>query len=145
MKIHPVVTHLNGIVSVSLSAVFDGALTDADDQSRIQAYGDPKINLGGNFADAAQPQFTFSTPGSEVWAALTTELQGRVARFMKVQPPVAPGQAPTVPGPLDVITMDPVHAATVWTTAIQSRIATAVGQLRQVQPPKLSSLPDQII
>jgi hypothetical protein len=145
MKIHPTVTHLNGIVSVSLSAVFDGAQTDADDQSRIQAYGDPKINLGGNFVDAADPTFTFSTPGSEVYAALTTEMQGMVARFMKVQPPAAAGQQPVVPGPLDVISMNPVRAATVWTTAIQSRIATAVGQLRQVQPPKLTSLPDQII
>jgi hypothetical protein len=124
---------------------FDGAQTDVDDQSRIQAYGDPKVNLGGTFTDPVDTAFMFVTPGSEVWAMLTTELQGKVARFMKALPPVQPNAAPLTPGPLDVITPDPVRAAALWTTTIQSRIAAAVGQLRQIQPPRLSTLPDQLI
>jgi hypothetical protein len=55
MKIHPVVQHLNGAVTVSLQASFVGDITDTTDRMRIAAYGDPLVNLGGLFISPALP------------------------------------------------------------------------------------------
>jgi hypothetical protein len=145
MKIHPQITHLNGIVSVVFTAQFVGDPTDASDRDHITAYGDPLVNLGGSFSDGATPTpFTFSTGSPEVWTHLTTEMQGKVVRFMSQIPPAQNGQS-ALAGPLDVVTSDPVTAATLYVTAIQARIATVMGQLRLKSPAKLSSLPDSIV
>jgi hypothetical protein len=55
MKIHPVVQHLNGTVTVALQASFVGDITDTTDRMRIAAYGDPLVNLGGLFISPALP------------------------------------------------------------------------------------------
>lgn len=54
MKIHPVVQHLNGAVTVALQASFVGDNTDTTDKQRIGAYGDPLVNLVGTFSDTAK-------------------------------------------------------------------------------------------
>ena len=51
MKIHPVVIQQNGIVSVTMQALFVGGANDATGQQRIEAYGDPVVQLGGQFTD----------------------------------------------------------------------------------------------
>ncbi len=55
MKIHPVVQHLGGTVTVTLQASFVGDSTDTTDKQRIGAYGDPFVNLGGLFVSPALP------------------------------------------------------------------------------------------
>lgn len=142
---HPEVTHLDGVVSVKLTASFDGAPTDIDDQARIQAYGDPRVNMGGTFSDPADPTFQFVTGAPEVWAKITSEMPGRVAKFMKNLPVVDPGKQAPAQSPLDVVTNDPVRAARVWAAAVQARIASVVGTLRTLTPPRLTSLPDTSI
>jgi hypothetical protein len=181
MVIHPVVTQVNGIVSVQLTVVWTGASTDATDMQRIQAYGDPKVNLGGLFTDPASPSFQFVFPASELWAGITTQMPSYTARFMAYQPVQgagscgcsgSSGQAPynttiwtgsgygcqsvmittgsnaTTPpgqGPLDSIVSDPIHAATVWASVMDTRIAAAMAVLRAYNPPQLVSLPDATI
>lgn len=145
MKIHPEVTHLNGIVSVSLKAQFLGDATDADDRARMSAYGAPLINLGGQFSGVGDPAPVYVTGAPEVWVKLDTELSGKVTRFMTRLPDAVAGQPTPVQGPLDVITPDPVAAATAYVTAIQARIASAMGVLRLKTPVKLSSLPDTTV
>lgn len=145
MKIHPQVTHANGIVTVLITPQFIGDPTDQDDRDRITAYGDPLINMGGSFSDGAPTPFTFATAAPEVWAKLTTEMQGKAVRFMTQLPLAVAGQPAPVAGPLDIITSDPVKAATTYVTALQARIATAMGALRLKTPAKLATLPDTTV
>ena len=142
MKIHPQVTHLNGVITVTLVPQFIGADTDADDAARISAYGDPQINLGGSFSDGAPTPFTFVTGHPEVWVGLMQQMQYRPARFMTQLPTPQAGEPAPVQGPLDVITNDPVRAATTYATTVQARIAAAMTALRARTPVKLTTLPD---
>lgn len=143
MKIHPQVTHLNGVITVTLVPQFVQESTDADDAARISAYGEPRVNLGGSFSDGAIPTpFTFTTGHLEVWAGLMTSMPYRAARFMTQLPTPVAGEAIPVQGPLDVITNDPVKAATVYATAIQARVAAVMTALRTKTPAKLTTLSD---
>ncbi len=159
MKVHPIVIQQNGIVSVTMQAQFVGDPTDATDKQRIQAYGDPQVNLGGLFTDPANTAFSFTFPASELFVGITTQMNGFTARFMDALPsdsttipPVngafvpgqwmgAPGQTPQQ-GPLDCITSGPIEAATVWAAAIQTRVSAAMTTLRATNPAALTSLPD---
>ena len=145
MKIHPQVTHLNGIVSVVLVPQFVQEATDADDSARISAYGEPKINLGGAFSVGAPTPFLFNTGAPEVWASLMTEVPYRAARFMTQLPTPQAGDPIPAQGPLDVITNDPVKAATLYASSIQARILAVMTTLRAKTPAKLTTLPDLTI
>ena len=86
MKIHPVVIQQNGIVSVTMQALFVGGANDATGQQRIEAYGDPVVQLGGQFTDPGNPSFSFPFPAAELYAGLTTQLASNTARFMTAVP-----------------------------------------------------------
>ena len=146
MQLVPQVTHLDGIVTVAIACDFIGSPLDSDDQARIQAYGDPLLNLGGNFTDPGDPNFFFQTASLEHYVKLTTEMRGFPARFMVNPPKARPGERSTfVAGPLDVITSDPVRAATLWAMAIQERCNTVILSLRQKTPVRLTSLPPRTV
>ena len=146
MKIHPQVTHLNGVITVTLVPQFVQEATDADDAARISAYGDPQVNLGGSFSDGATPTpFTFVTGYLEVWVGLMTGMQYRAARFMTQLPTPQAGDPIPAQGPLDVITNDPVKAATLYASSIQARILAVMTTLRAKTPAKLTTLPDLTI
>ena len=142
MLIHPLVQQLNSVVSVTMQASYTGDATDATDKQRIAAYGDPKINLGGSFTDPAIPAFTFNMLAGEYWKGITTEMGLHTARFMTQLPSPQHGQPMPKQLPLDCITSDPVHAATVWAAAMQALCGTSMTALRAVVPPQLSTLPD---
>ena len=115
LKIHPVVIQQNGIVSVTMQALFVGGANDATGQQRIEAYGDPVVQLGGQFTDPGNPSFSFPSPAAELYAGLTTQLASHTARFMTALPSATlPGWPPPAQGQLDSITANPVQAATVW-------------------------------
>lgn len=145
MKIHPEITHLQGIVSVSLKAQFVGDVADDDDRRRIAAYGDPLVNLGGQFTGLGDPAPIYATGAPEVWVGLTQEMPKRTVRFMSKLPDPAPGLPTPTQGPLDVITSDPVGGATVYVAAIQARIASAMTTLRGKTPVQLTFLPDTTV
>ena len=134
MVIHPQVSHLNGVILVTLVAKFTGEATDETDRQRISAYGDPLINLGGTFVDV---EFSFSTGSPEVWAGLTTNMAAHPIRFLAQLP-----AGETLQGRLDVLTADPIHAAQVYVPAVCSRITTAMTALRTKTPAQLVSLSD---
>ena len=144
MLIHPLVQQLNSVVSVTLQPSFVGDSTDTTDKQRIAAYGDPKVNLGGSFTDPSD-SFTFTMLSAEYWKGISTELNCNTARFMTQLPPSIPGQPTPKQGPLDCITSDPVHAATYWTTAMQTACGVTMNALRAKTPPQLSSLPDATV
>jgi hypothetical protein len=141
MRIHPNVTQLNGVVTVSLQAQFVGEPTDTTDQVKIQAYGDPQVNLGGSFVDPDDPTFTFGTGASSVMVGVTEQMFTNPAQFRTSLPPAVVGKPLPVQGPLVVLTNDPVRAATIWKNEIVSRITLVIKNLRAQQTP-LSSLPD---
>lgn len=125
-----------------MQASYTGDSTDATDKQRIAAYGDPKVNLGGNYVDPALTSFTFNMMASEYWKGITSEMGLCTARFMTQLPSPQHGQPIPKQGPLDCITSDPVHAATVWAAAVQADCGTTMAALRAVIPPQLSTLPD---
>ena len=145
MKIHPVVQHLNSVVTVTLQASFVGDSTDVTDKTRISAYGDPKVNLAGTFVDPIGGTFTFVFPVSDYNRGITTELSSNPVRFMKQLPVASPGQTPYVQGPLDCVTSDPVLAATAWASVMDTRITAALATLRALTPAQLSTLPDATV
>jgi hypothetical protein len=169
LVIHPQVTQLNGIVSVTLTAAFEGDGSDVTDKMRISAYGDPKVNLGGQYTDPANTEYIFSFPATELYVGITTQLQNYTARFMTALPLAPQGRHTTAPGfnppydrfnncggsnygnypyqqgQLDCITTNPVEAATVWAAAIQTACLAAMTTLRTYTPPQLNSLPDSTI
>jgi len=166
MKVHPQVTQQNGIVNVSILAEFVGDATDATDRQRIQAYGDPKVNLGGTYTDPSNTGFTFTFPAQEFYVGITTQMSAVTARFMQNLPAVpqpVPGQYPSQfsvcqypgwaaqppqppqPGPLDCLTTNPVEAATVWAAAIQTAVQAAMTALRAQTPAQLTTLPDETV
>lgn len=151
MLIHPVVQHLGGTITVTLQASFVAGLTgvtgatDDTDKARIAAYGDPRVNLGGTFTDPLDNTFTFQMGSQENLRGITTEMMNYPARFMTQLPLTPAGSAPSVLGPLDCITSNPVKAATAWSTVVVSRIESAMTTLRAKTPPQLTTLPDSTV
>lgn len=165
MKVHPQVVHNSGIVTVTMQATFIGDPTDAGDQQRITAYGDPKINLGGLFTDPSDSTFAFTFPASELYVGVTTQLQNFPARFFTSLPlipqtgsnwnpfaptatgnPFATRSHPGLQqGDLDSVVTDPVRAATIWAAAIDTRVQAAMVTLRAKTPAQLTSLPDTTV
>ena len=135
MKINAVVSQSNGIISVTLQALFVGDPTDATDKAKIAAFGDPVVQIAGNFSDPNNPTFTFQFPTTELWVGITTQLSSYTARFMESLPgPQNPNQPAPIQGPLDCITINPSEAATAWANILMmpgtGRIAQAMMQLR---------------
>jgi hypothetical protein len=135
MKIHAVVGQSNGVISVTLQALFVGDPTDASDKQKIAAFGDPVINIAGNFADPNNPSFTFQFPLTELWVGITTQMSSQTARFMEALPSAQnPNQPAPIQGPLDCVTQNPSEAAQAWAGILMAagtgRIAQAMMQLR---------------
>jgi hypothetical protein len=135
MKIHAVVSQANGVISVTLQALFVGDPTDASDKAKIAAFGDPQVNIAGTFADPQNPSFTFQFPLTEQWVGVTTQMSSFTARFMEALPgPGNPNQPAPIQGPLDCVTINPSEAATAWANILMmpgsGRIAQAMMQLR---------------
>ena len=153
MKIHPQPSQLNGIITLVLTAQFIGDLTDANDQALIQAYGDPLVDLAGQFTNG-QPvsPFVFNTTVPTLSVGLTTMMQSKTIRFM-TQLPAAPanvsrhagvGSNPWEPQPLDIITPNPSMAAGIYAAAIQARIQAVMAALRAKTAP-IVTLPDTTV
>lgn len=148
MKVHPVITQQNGIISVVLQASFVGDVTDTSDKAKILALGDPDVNIAGTFTDpndSSPTPFTFQFPTTELLVGITTMMQNYTAQFMTSLPPSpGPNQPVPIQGPLQVITPDPTRAAQVWYTVMaslgpSSRIGQAMQNLRaQMLVPTLS-------
>jgi hypothetical protein len=142
MRIHPVVTQANGIISVKLQASFVGDTNDAAYQTRIAAFGDPEINIAGTFVDDTDtnnPKFSFQMPTTEKYVGVTTELSADTVRFMSALPAGAPGYSNPIQGPLDVVTNDPGRALQVWYNTVVNRIQGAMtALLLKTMTPSLS-------
>src|SRR5271157_1202583 len=137
MQINAIVSQANGIISVTLQALFVGSPTDASDKAKIGAFGDPVVNIAGNFADPSNPSFTFQFPLTELYVGITTQLSSYTARFMEALPsPQNPNQPAPIQGPLDCITVNPSEAATAWANVLMmpgtGRIAQSMMQLRSM-------------
>jgi len=131
MKIHPIVTQANGIISVVIQATFVGDPTDATDIAKIGAFGDPLVNIAGSFADPQNPSFTFQFPTTEKYVGITTQLSSQTANFMLALPNASnPNQPAPNQGPLDCITTNPTEAATAWYNVVVSRIQQSMMALR---------------
>lgn len=130
MRIHTVVTQANGIISLVIQPSFVGDMTDITDKQLIAAFGDPQVNVAGNFTDPSNTPFTFQFPTSELYVGVTTQLSSQVAQFMLALPVGPPNQSAPVQGPLACITPNPSEAATVWQSTVVSRIQTAMAALR---------------
>jgi hypothetical protein len=135
MKVHAVVSQSNGVISVTLQALFVGDPTDASDKQKIAAFGDPVVNIAGNFADPSNPSFTFQFPLTEQYVGVTTQMSSFTARFMEALPSVVnPNQPAPIQGPLDCVTVNPSEAALAWANVLMmpgtGRIAQAMMQLR---------------
>jgi len=137
MLLTPIVTQANGIISVVIQATFVGGQTDASDKAKIAAFGDPQVNIAGNFADPNNPAFTFQFPTTELYVGITTQLSSYTVRFMEALPaPYNPNQPAPIQGPLDCVTVNPSEAATAWTNIMimpgTGRIAQSMMQLRSM-------------
>lgn len=141
MRIHPTISQLNGVVKVTLQSQFVGDATDADDQARIQAYGDPLVNLGGTFTDPLDPTFHFRTGSSLINVGITGELHNNPVRFMASLPSATIGAPNPVQEATVVVTNDPVRAVTLWTDLLAQRILDSFTVLRELPDP-ITSLPD---
>jgi hypothetical protein len=135
MKLTAIVSQANGIVSVTIQPTFVGDPTDAADKAKIAAFGDPVVNIAGNFSDPNNPSFTFQFPLTELWVGVTTQLSSNTARFMEALPSqVNPNQPAPIQGPLDCITTNPSEAAQAWANVLMApvsgRVAQAMMQLR---------------
>jgi hypothetical protein len=138
MQVKAIVSQSNGVISVTLQALFVGDPTDASDKAKIAAFGDPVINIAGNFVDPDNPSFTFAFPLTELWVGITTQMSSYTARFMEALPgPQNPNQPAPTQGPLDCVTINPSEAATAWANIMMmpgtGRIAQAMMQLRAMQ------------
>jgi hypothetical protein len=135
MKITTVITQANGIISVVLQPSFVGDITDPTDKALIAAFGDPQVNIAGNFTDPSDTTFTFLFPTTEAYVGITTQLSSQTVRFMLALPTGPPNQAAPVQGPFDCITPNPSRAASVWQSVMaglggSSRIGQAMAALR---------------
>ena len=142
MQVKAIVSQANGIISVTLQALFVGGPTDATDKAKIAAFGDPVVNIAGNFVDPNNPSFVFAFPLTELWVGITTQMSSYTAQFMEALPgPQNPNQPAPVQGPLDCITVNPSEAATAWANILMmpgsGRIAQSMQQLRtmMIVPP----------
>jgi|SRR5271163_1663346 len=137
MQVKAIVSQANGIISVTLQALFVGGPTDATDKAKIAAFGDPVVNIAGNFVDPNNPSFVFAFPLTELWVGITTQMSSYTAQFMEALPgPQNPNQPAPVQGPLDCITVNPSEAATAWANILMmpgsGRIAQSMQQLRSM-------------
>src|SRR5271169_371978 len=135
MQVKAIVSQSNGIISVTLQALFVGDPTDASDKAKIAAFGDPQVNIAGSFADPNNPSFTFQFPLTEQYVGVTTQMSSYTARFMEALPSQSnPNQPAPIQGPLDCITTNPSEAAQAWANILMmpgtGRIAQAMMQLR---------------
>jgi hypothetical protein len=133
MKLHTVINQSNGAISLTLQPSFVGDMTDANDKALIAAFGDPEVNIAGNFVDPSNTSFAFSFPTTENYVGVTTQLSSQPARFMLALPAaVNPNQYTQSPvqGPMDCITTNPSEAATAWQSVIVTRITAAMAALR---------------
>jgi|SRR5208337_2067959 len=135
MQVKAIVSQSNGIISITLQALFVGDPTDASDKAKIAAFGDPVVNIAGNFVDPNNPSFTFAFPTTELWVGVTTQMSSYTARFMEALPgPQNPNQPAPVQGPLDCVTQNPSEASTAWANIMMmagsGRIAQAMAMLR---------------
>jgi hypothetical protein len=144
MKIHPSINHTDGIVTVSLQAQFVGDATDDADRIKIQAYGDPKVDLGGTFVDPNDPSFVFSTGSSSVLVGITQDMHNNPVQLLTALPAAVPGKPAPVQGPLQVITPDPVRAVQIWRNAIITRIIASLTTFRAQGAP-LTTLSDATV
>jgi len=94
--------------------------------------------MGGTFVDPNDPTFTFNTGASDYNVRVTTEMSSKLVRFLKSLPLTTPGTAPSQLGPLDVVTSDPVRAATIYNTIMGDRIQVVMTALRALTPPALT-------
>lgn len=136
MQIRAAVSQSNGIISVTLSALFVGDPTDQSDKAKIAAFGDPVVNIAGTFNDPNNPSFVFAFPTTELWVGVTTQMSSQTVRFMEALPSaINPNQPAPIQGPLDCVTLNPSEAAVAWSNIlmapVQGRIAQAMSQLRQ--------------
>lgn len=136
MRINPITTQANGVISVQIQALFVGDPTDSLDKSKIAAFGDPLVNIAGSFVDPNNPSFTFAFPTTELWVGLTQQLSSQTVTFMDALPStVNPNQPAPIQGPLDCVTNNPSEAAQAWyyviaQSGLNSRIGQAMQQLR---------------
>src|SRR5208282_1250950 len=135
MQVKAIVSQSNGIISVTLQALFVGDPTDATDKAKIAAFGDPVVNIAGNFVDPNNPQFTFAFPTTELWVGITTQMSSYTAQFMEALPgPQNPNQPAPIQGPLDCVTINPSEAAQAWANILMmpgsGRIAQSMAILR---------------
>ena len=144
MRIHPTINHIGGAVTVSLQAQFVGDATDTGDATKIKAYGDPKVDLGGSFTDPGDGTFAFSLGAASLMVGITQEMHNSTVQFLVALPKAEPGKPLPAQGPLQVITPDPVRAAQVWKNAVVARIGTSMTTLRALPSP-LTTLPDSTI
>src|ERR1700674_997164 len=99
MQIKAIVSQSNGVISVTLQALFVGDPTDLTDKQKIAAFGDPVVNIAGNFADPNNPSFTFQFPTTELYVGITTQMSSYTARFMEALPStVNPNQPAPIQG-----------------------------------------------
>jgi hypothetical protein len=131
MKITPVVTQANGIISIQIQALFVGDMTDQSDKALIAAFGDPEVNIAGTFTDPSNPSFTFQFPTTQNYVGITTQLSSQVARFMLGLPQMQnPNQPAPIQGAMDSITTNPSEAATAWFNVVVAAIRQAMMGLR---------------
>jgi|ERR1035437_8710346 hypothetical protein len=135
MKVHAIISQSNGVISITLQALFVGDQQDASDKQKIAAFGDPMVNIAGTFTDPSNTSFVFAFPTTELWVGITTQMSSYTARFMVALPSVQnPNQPSPVQGPLDCVTPNPSEACQAWANIITSagtgRIAQAMSTLR---------------
>jgi hypothetical protein len=131
MRVTPVITQANGIISMNIQCTFVGDMTDANDKALIAAFGDPEVNIAGNFTDPNNPSFTFQFPTTQNYVGITTQLSSQTARFMLALPGAQnPNQPAPIQGPMDCITINPSEAAQAWFNIIASSIRQVMNSLR---------------
>jgi hypothetical protein len=135
MQVKAIVSQSNGVISVTLQALFVGDPTDQSDKAKIAAFGDPVVNIAGSFVDPSNPSFTFAFPTTELWVGVTTQMSSYTARFMEALPGAQnPNMPAPVQGPLDCVTQNPSEAAQAWANILMApgtgRISQAMMQLR---------------
>ncbi len=118
---------------MTIQPSFVGDSTDATDKALIAAFGDPQVNIAGNFTDPSSSGFSFQFPITENYVGVTTQLSSQPATFTLALPTVVnPNQYSQAPiqGQMTCITTNPSEAATAWQTIIVSRISAALAALR---------------
>ncbi len=132
MRVSPQVTQANGIITLKLIATFVGDPTDTSDKANIAAFGDPQVNMAGNFQDPNNAAFTFLFPATDVIVGITTQMSSRPVRFMLALPgPQNPNQPAPIQGELDCVTSNPSEACEAYYNVMIQRITQSMLILRQ--------------